>query len=309
MISESTIRFVKYSPEKIPDSWVGTVPLNAEFAPTVLDIKRFTPYLMTLDNIQVPPNANVNLRAWYDDTYVEQNTAAMLADLAGDSLVGAWRLPAKNRLYLNYFGLALTANYTSHYGLWVTKPTVADKLLWNIQLSPDEQALASKLGIKDTVEKGLLPLPIRQQIEREYTIVGEETHTRSVNIAAANTVYTIETLNPRSGEFIVLTRVAAAPSIAANAVRLHIDRDDDVDYGNLLTFAMSLTTGGEVQCFIPALTELRLTATAGAVVGAHLFRYTFQRIKYNNIIRARFGLAGPDELPGDVYDKVMAGVL
>lgn len=309
MITESTIRFVKYPPEKIPDSWVGNVPLNAEFSPPVLDVKRFSPYLLTLDRVQVVPNANVNLRAKYDDVYVEQNTAAMLADAAGDSLAGAWRLPAKDKLYLNFFGVGAVANYTSHFGLWVTKPSVADKLLWNITLTPDEQALAAKLGIQDTVEKGLLPLPLRQQIEREYTIVGEETHTRSVNIAAANTVFTIESLNPKPGEFIVLTRVAAAPSIAGNAVRLHIDRDDDVDYGNLLTFAMNLTTGGEVECFIPALTEIRLTTTASAIVGAHLFRYTFQRMKYNNIIRARFGLASKDELPGDVYDKVMAGVL
>ena len=309
MITESTLRYVKYPPEKIPDSWVGTIPLTAEFTPPVLDVKRFSPYLLTLDNLQVLPQANVNLRARYDDVYIEQNTAPMLADLAGAGLIGAWRLPAKDKLYLNFFGVGAFADYTSHFGLWVTRPTVAEKLLWKIALSPDEQALASKLGIVDTVEKGLLPLPLRQQIEREYTIVGEETHTRSVNIAAANTVFSIESLSAKPGEFIVLTRVAAAPAAVANVVRLHIDRDDDVDYGNLLTFAMSLVAGGEVECFIPALTEIRLTTTAAVFPGPDIFRYTFQRMKYNNIIRARFGLASREELPGDVYDKVMAGVL
>ena len=309
MITESTLRYVKYPPEKIPDSWVGNVPLTAEATPPVLSLNRFSPYLLTLDNIQVVPVANVNLRARYDDIYVEQGTAGMCADLAGAPLPGAWRLPAKDKLYLNFFGVGAAPNYTSHFGLWVTRPTVAEKLLWGVPLSPDEQALASKLGIVDTVEKGLLPLPLRQQIEREYTIVGEETHTRSVNIAAANTVFSIESLSAKPNEFIVLTRVAAAPAGVANVVRLHIDRDDDVDYGNLLTFGMSLVAGGEVECFIPALTEIRLTTTAAVFPGAHIFRYTFQRMKYNNIMRARFGLASRDELPGDVYDKVMAGVL
>ncbi|MDP2323649.1 MAG: hypothetical protein Q8N51_06420, partial [Gammaproteobacteria bacterium] len=131
----------------------------------------------------------------------------------------------------------------------------------------------------------------------------------SVNVAVANTVFAIESLTPKPGEIIVLTRVAAAPAAAANVVRLHIDRDDDVDYGNLLTFALSLVAGGEVECFIPALKEIRLTTTAAVAPGAHLFRYTFRRVKLNNILRARFGLASKDQLPGDVYDKVMAGVL
>ena len=39
MISEAMVKTVKYSPEKMPDSWVGNVPLTAEFAPPVLDLK------------------------------------------------------------------------------------------------------------------------------------------------------------------------------------------------------------------------------------------------------------------------------
>jgi hypothetical protein len=40
-----------------------------------------------------------------------------------------------------------------------------------------------------------------------------------------------------------------------------------------------------------------------------LFRYTFQRIRLTNILRARFGLVSKDEIPGDTWEKVMAGVL
>ena len=314
-ISEATIKNVKFPPELIPDSWFGNVPAGAEVTAPVLDLRRFKPYITELANIQVTANANVVLRARYDDIRVEENTAAMLS-----ALVGAWQLLAKDILYLNFMGVILVANYTTHYGVWAFPPTIAHKLLlfgeWkngklvNLPLTEEEKAIADKHNIIDSVEKGVLPLPISQQIEREYHILGEETHSRSVNIAVANTTYTIENIHPKnSNEVVVLTRLAAAPGAAAQDVRLIADRDDDVGHAQLRTFPLSLVAGGEVECFIPAIREIRLTTMATVALGAHLFRYTFQRVKLTNTLRARFGLASKEELPGDVWEKVRAGVL
>jgi len=314
-ISDAIIRRVKYPPELIPDSWYGQVPLNGESSPPVLDLRRFSPYIAILTNMLVGLNANVNTRARYDgfgDVRVEESNAAMLTDAAGADRVGAWWLPAKSILYYNFFGLALVNNYPTHYGVWAFLPTVAHKLRYNLTLTPDEQALSKALGIKNTVEKGLLPMPISSLIEREYHVLGEETHVRSVNIAALNTVYTLETIIPRpNGEFLVLTRVAAAPAAVANTIHLYVDRDEDPSFADLMTFPMALTAGGEIACFIPAMTEIRLTTaqTAGVAVGAHLFRYTFKRIKLTNILRARFSLVSRDEIPGETFDKVRAGIL
>ena len=314
-ITEAIIKRVKYPPELIPDSWYGTVPLNGESSPPVLDLRRFSPYIAILTNMLMGLNANVNIRARYDgfgDVRVEESNAAMLTDAAGADRVGAWWLPAKSILYYNFFGLALVNNYPTHYGVWAFLPTVAHKLRYNLTLTPDEQALSKALGIKNTVEKGLLPMPISSLIEREYHVLGEETHVRSVNIAALNTVYTLETIIPRpNGEFLVLTRVAAAPAAVANTIHLYVDRDEDPSFADLMTFPMALTAGGEIACFIPAMTEIRLTTaqTAGVAVGAHLFRYTFKRIKLTNILRARFSLVSRDEIPGETFDKVRAGIL
>lgn len=318
MISDAIIRMVKYPPELIPDSWYGTVPLNGESTPPVLDLKRFGPYIAILTNIQVLRNANVNLRARYDaftDVRVEQNNGAMLADLAGADLVGAWWLPAKSVLYYNFFGIALVNNYPTHYGIWAFIPTIAHKLRYGITLVNTEQAICDELGIKNTVEKGLLPLPISQQLEREYYVLGEETHTRNINIAALNTVYTLESIYPKpNDEFIVLTRVATAPAAFANTIHIIVDRDDDANFADVQTFPLSLNAGGEVACFIPATREIRLTTTqtAGVAVGAHLFRYTFKRIKLTNLLKVRFGLITEDELPADakdVWKKVLGGIL
>lgn len=305
MITEATIKNVKFPPELIPDSWFGAVPAAAEVAVPVLDLRRFKPYITELTNIQVTANALAVLRARYDSVRLEENTAAMIS-----ALVGAWRLQAKDVLYLNFFGLAPgIAAYTTHFGVWAFPPTIAHKLLYGITLSSSESAICEELGIKNTVEKGLLPLPLTSLIEREYQVVAEETHSRSINVAVAGTIYTVESLYPMQDEIIVITRLAAAPGAAAQDVRFNVDRDDDGNFAQLRTFPLSLLAGGEVECFIPALTEIRLTTTSTVAPGAHLFRYTFQRIKLTNILRTRFGLVSEDEVPGDLFKKVKGGIL
>jgi len=303
MINDAIIRTVKYPPEKIPDSWAGTVPNLAETAPPVLDLRRFKPYLVTLSDIQMLNSATVIARARYDGVSLEQITQPMMP-----SLVGAWSLPAKEFLYYNHYGLAATANYLTHYGIWVKLPTVADKLVHAIALTPEERDINERLGIADSVEKGVLPLPISFQIEREYHVLGEETHTRNINIAAAGTVYAIENIYARNGEFLVLTRMAAQPATVAQNVRFVVDRDDDHGFATVTTFPLSLTTGGEVTCFIPAMNEVRLSTVATAAPGPHLFRYTFQRVRLTNTLRVRFGLVSRDELPEkSLYDRVKGG--
>lgn len=306
MITQAQIRQIRYGIEQLPDSWYGNVPLAAEPAPAVLDLKQYSPLLLRLTGINVTANAAVTLRARYDKARVEENTAAMLSVFPG-----AWDLLAKDQLYLNLFGApgAPVANYPVFYSLWAIRLTIAHKLLLGIKLSPDETALADKFGVPALVEKGLVPLPLRYQIERQYTIMAEETHARTVNIAAANTVYTIENLYTRPNEILVMTRFAAVDAVPGNVTRITVGRDDDVGLVDLLVFPLSLIPGGEVSCFIPAVREVRITCQAAAIAGNILFRYTFQRVKLSTILRARLGLATRDELPGDVYDKVMSGVL
>ena len=308
MITEASIKRTLYPPECIPDSWFGNVPAFIEVTPPVLDLRRFSPYISILTNIQTTQPAGyarVRLRARYDDAKIEENVAGFLP-----ALVGAWRLPAKDILYFNFLNTgALVANYTTHFGVWAFPPTIAHKLLYNITLTNSEKAICDELGITNTVEKGLLPLPISSQIEREYHILGEETHSRSIDIAVAGTVYTIDSIYPRKDEFLVVTKLAAAPGTTAQDIRLIIDRDDNTGYAELKTYALSLAAGGEAECFMPALKEIRLTTRATVAPGPHLFRYTFQRIKLTNLLRVRFGLISKDEVPKDLWDKVMAGVL
>lgn len=257
MITEATIRTVKYPPELLPDAWFGTLAANTEFAPPILDLRRFSPNILRLVNIQTPAAANATIRARYDEVRLEQNTLPMLAGLAG-----AWDLPAKDQLYFNFFGLGALA-HTTHYGVWAYPATIAHKIQWGITLNEKEKAINQELGISDTVEKGLLPMPISLLIEREYPVVGEETHTRNVNIAANNTVFPIEVIYAKPGEILVLTRIAAlGTGGAGNNVQIIVDRDNDANYLTFPTWPLTILPGGEVACFIPAITQIRLTTTA-----------------------------------------------
>ncbi len=314
MITDAIVRLIKFPPEKIPDSWSGTVPPLAEVAVPILDLRRFTPYVLTLADIQLLPDPNVILRARYNGVRVEENTAALprdnIAPPPANALVGAWSLTAKEFLYYNLLGIAGAAPYSTHFGVWGILPTVADKLAYDIALTNEEKELAERLGIANSVEKGVLPLPRDVQIGREYFILGEETHSRSITIAAANTSYTLENIYARKNEFIVLTRIAAAPSAIGDVIRLIVDRDDDHNYADVMAFPLSLIPGGEVACFIPAMEEIRLTTIAAAIPAApQLFRYTILRCRMTNLLRVRFGLVSQDEIPGDTWAKVKAGVL
>ncbi|MBA7533602.1 hypothetical protein ES705_25843 [subsurface metagenome] len=229
-------------------------------------------------------------------------------------LANDFSLLAKNRIYYNLFNSSADTPKTafkSFFSLWVIKPTVAHKLRLGIPLTPEEQKLNRDLGISDTVEKGLLPLPLAQQIAREYQVIQEETHGFNVLVPTAGV--DVETLHPLPGQFLILTKISADPGDASgNLIKVAVDRDYVSDYVEFPTWALggsdTIALGKEISCFIPALHELRikLKATVSRTIN---IRYTVQKVAMTNIFRARWGLVSRDELPGDVWAKVMSGVL
>jgi hypothetical protein len=244
---------------------------------------------------------------------VDNQSLNVLAGSMFDGLQNNFSLLAKQRIYYNLYnkGAAPKMDYKSFFSLWVIKPTVAHKLRYGLTLTPDEQKLNKDLGIADTVEKGLLPLPLPQQISREYQVLEEETHGFQVTVPTSGV--DVETLHPAPGQALILARLSVDPGdAAADNIRVAIDRDHVADFIEFPTWALGTTAatalGKEISCFIPALSELRikLKATVSKTVN---IRFTVWRCALTNLLRARWGLATRDELPGDVYDKVMAGVL
>ncbi len=308
-ITEATIAKVIYPPEQLPDGVVTDIGTQSEASPIILDLRQFPPKLVRLSEVAVDRDDDIETRFKVDN--------AVFSSLAGsmfDLLANNFSLLAKNRIYYNLYnssGAGAKTDFKSFFSLWVIKPTVAHKLRYGIPLTPDDQKLNKDLGIADTVEKGLLPLPLAQQIARECQIIQEETHGFQLTVPTAGV--DIETLHPLNGQFLVLTKLSADPGdAAADNIRIAIDRDYNVDFLEFPTWALGTTAavalGKEISCFIPALKELRikLKATVSKTIN---IRFTIWKCALTNIFRARWGLASKDELPGDVYDKVMAGVL
>lgn len=313
MITEATLARTKYPPELAPDAQFVAIPAGAEVTPPILDLRRLHGKLLRLTDIAVERvAADVEARIRYDDRGLPSNADNVggFFDLASATSPYAnnFQILARDRLYYNLFSIAAgQANYRTSFGLWIEDFTIASKIKMGVPLTNEEKAIDEKFGVTATVEKGLLPLPLEQQIEREYRsqIMSEETHGRSLAVTAVT--QTIEALYPRDGEFLVLTKIAATPGAAADNISITINRDNDASHlSNIKPFAFGLDR--ELNCFIPAMSELSLDIVAAGAV-AVVLRYTILKVKLTNIHRARFGLASADELPGDVWAKVFAGVL
>ena len=308
-ITEATMAKVKYFPELLPDSVVTDIAIQSEASPTILDLRQFPPNLVRLSQVAVDQDDDVEMRFKVDNI-----TFAPLAGSMFDLLANNFSLLGKRRIFYNLYntsGAVAKTDFKSFLSLWVIKPTVAHKLRYGIPLTPEEQKLNRDLGIADTVEKGLLPLPLSQQIAREYQVLQEETHGFELTVPTAGV--DIETLHPASGQFLVLTKLSCDPgTAAADNIRLVVDRDYEVDFLEFPTWALGATAGvalgKEISCFIPAIKELRLRlkATVSRTINV---RFTVQKCALTNIFRARWGLASRDEIPGDTWSKVMAGVL
>ena len=312
-ITEATINRVKYPPELLPDAVFNDIPASAEVTTPILDFRRITGRLLRLSDIAVERNANAELRVKNDgmglpDSY---NVAGGLFDLAStvSPYANNFQMLARDRLYYNLFNssAALIENFRTSFGVWVNDLRVVDKLKLGIVLDNNERALAEKFGVDATVEKGLLPLPLEQQIEREYRsqLISEETHGRTMDVTA--TSQAVETMYPRAGQFLVLTKLAASPGDPGDNIRISISRDNDRDHiTNLKTYAIGLER--ELNCFIPAMSELTLNIVAAGAVTVQI-RYTIWKVKLSNLLRCRFGLMSKGEAPGDVWEKVAVGLL
>lgn len=315
MLTEASIRRVLYYPELLPDTAViANIAATSEASPPQLDLRQFPPLILRLVDVTPDQDDDVEMRFKIDDATLNPLAGSMFDPSQQPSRFNNFSLLAKKRLYYNLYNGDVAAKllFKSIFSLWVIKPTVAHKLRYGITLTQEEQKLNKDLGIADTVEKGLLPLPLKEQISREFQVIQEETHAFQLAVPAPAGVY-VETLHPAKGEFLVLTKITADPGGAAtDVIQIAVDRDYVSDYVVFPTWALG-TTGAialdkEINCFIPALNELRirLNATVARTINV---RFTIWKCAMTNLLRARWGLATRGELPGDVYDKVMAGVL
>lgn len=299
-ISLATLGKLRYFPELIPDASVTDL-LGGAVSPPVVSLRRFEGKVVRLAEVTVAQDTDVEMRVNSDE---EQYSVPLGAVPSYSPL--AFDLESLSHLAISFWAAAAKSGWRTLYAVWVYPPTVAHKLALGMPLDAEEQEIAKAHNIADTVEKGLLPLPVSYQVLREYRPIHEWTMTRVLNLTAGTPVIA-DTISAKVGEVVILTGIACDPGTAANGITLTVNRDDD--YGVVDMPVYPMTFDRLTPCWIPATKRLWIMVQSVTSVSNWRLRYTVRRCRLTNILRARWGLASRAELPGDVWTKVRGGIL
>lgn len=287
----SVIRKARYFPELLPffhaqDLAAGDNSIITIAQPTVsAEIPILT------DKLSATPNVNVLLKLKADREPTREIETISL-DVMGELTPLEFLATRSLSLVLNRDAIA--DGYRIYLGIWVLKPSVAQRILWELPLTAEDKALDLKRAIGDTVKKGLLPFPISYQIEREC-MGFKRTYAEIVAAVTAGQTTPVITISPLSDEVLVLESVTAdntALTLANNA-QVYVTRDDDTNYLKLPCFAMD--SAYDFPCFIPALRKLQIGYYADANLANRYMRVVIGRYRLTNLLRARFGLDTTEE--------------
>jgi hypothetical protein len=306
-IDVADVGTARFFPEVLPSTVFDTIGASSAAAPLPADLRRFgVERLVQLRNLFLERDNDIRYTITADDFSIARNAGAVDDDIMDNQLNAFDSLTY--RLFNENTGAAKT-DYRTHFSILVDKPTVAQKLKFGIDLNQEEQQIDEDLGISNSVEKGVLPLPYSFKFEREYQVINSYTissRISSVPTSGSGAVFEDISVNPN--EAIILTEIGADPFAAADNFRIIIDRDNDVDYVIFHPFSLnSLNLNQSV--FIPAIRELKFRALATNSISNADVRLVLKRIALTNTLRVRWGLISDSEAPGDLAQKVRGGVL
>ncbi|MBA7507340.1 hypothetical protein ES706_06059 [subsurface metagenome] len=298
----TVIRKARYLPELLPlfhaqNLATGDNPIITLGSPTISsDIP------LLIDKLSATPDANVLLKLKADREPTHEAETVSL-DVMGELTPLEFLATRSLSLVLN--ADAIVDNYKMYLGIWVIRPSVAQRILWGLPLTAEDEALSGKRGVRDSVEKGILPFPIPYQIEREC-MGFKHTYTEIVANVTSGQATPIETLSPPlSDEFLVLESVTADNTdlTLANNAQIYVTRDDDTNYLKLPVFPMDKAY--DFPAFIPALRKLEIKYYADADLVNRYVRFAIGRYKRTDVLKARFGLPSTPE----AVESTRAGVV
>jgi len=299
----TVIRKARYYPELIPfihaqDLAAGDNPIITLGSPTIsADIPILT------DKLSATPDDKVLLKLKNDREPTHEVETVSLNTMG--ELTSLEALAARSLSFILNADAPAPPGYKIYLGIWVVRPSVAQRILWGLPLTAEDEALSRKRGVRDSVEKGILPFPIPYQIERECMGFKRTYAEIVVNVTSGQTT-PIETLSPpQSDEFLVLESVTADNTglALANNAQIYVTRDDDTNYLKLPVFPMD--SAYDFPAFIPALRKLEIKYYADADLTDRYVRFVIGRYKLTDILKARFGLPATPE----AVDATKAGVV
>ena len=304
-IGVSEIRAARFFPEILPCTVIRNIGASSYASPEPLDLRRFgVDRFVQLRDLYIDTDSEVRYNLVGDDFSIERNAGAT-DDEPMDTIISAM-----NSLSFSLFNENTGApknDFRTYFGVLVDKPTVAQKLKFDYELTTEQEEINEDLSIENSVNKGVLPLPYTYKYEREYQII--DSYVVSTRISDVPTVgdgAVFEDFTVKPGEALILSAIACDPETVADNLRIVIDRDNDFGY---ITFHPSVINDRNINmsCWIPAIRELRFRALAGAAVTDVDVRLILKRVVLTDLLKARWNLI--EEAPGDLIRKVDGGVL
>lgn len=203
------------------------------------------------------------------------------------------------------------ANFQINYQVAMRRLTVADKLVMGIdKFTADElEALNDKsIDVRGLVEKGIHPIPIEDQVRRTYKNRARvDFRLLHVDASTSDTAFlTIRASEFGQDRFLVLRELAIE---GGAAVVVSVDRDDDLNYMGVNGAAFAEADDRPWDVFVPALHYLTFHIQAAAPISKVPIRIVVWHVKWSNILRVRFGLAGRGDVPDNTYLRAIAGVV
>ena len=323
----ASLKQSRYFPEILPFSEVPAIPAASEMLRPIALLSRIQQTVglgmwLRLRDIRTLQTAGVDIRVRADGFSHTMPTTAMPA-------LGA-EIPAKNDfLGTNFMELTLInttlapiAAQEIIYTLAAYPASAAEKLAAGRTLEDQEGAdldailaevltayeieVVHKRGIIQAVRKGTLPTNLDFRLGRFYPVIARDVFAVRVPALAAGNRATVAHIIPRSNEVCILTGVSSASSVAAaDNTRLLISRDNVQDYLDMQAFPLRIAT--DINCWVPALRELRVELISGVPLVNYDTRITVTRVALNDFIRMNYGIMSPSENP-DLAEVITGGI-
>jgi len=304
-----TLNEVKYPPELIPQA--GLADISASSRTTIADIKGFNKHAqlgdmsVTLNYVSLYEDNDVQLEITRDGTALDAVKAGVLRGLSYEEELNVFA--SKSLVLKLYNSNATTAksNYQYRFAYWIDQLTIADKLFRGLSLTAEETEINTQLNVTDAVGASILPYPRDYFIQRAYQVVEERIYTFRDNVTAASGAE-MTPIRSYANQFMVLKKISLATP-TPTTMELKIGRDYVDDYVTLNPYSTGdITT--DINCFIPAKDELRLSFTTGSDVSNFEARFHVLFCRLTDYLKMKWGLMRREENE-DLYFKVKAGVL
>jgi len=201
-------------------------------------------------------------------------------------------------LYGYYPPGGAAADILYRYGIRVTKPTVYEKLLYNIQLNDEEQALDTKFGISKMIMAGTTGGKVEPQFSKIIEVAKNVTVVANVPLTVDRVVH------PLAGNKAVLLGVSIEYYGTDSVMFLSVKRDGE-QVMKLDSYAFVDLVGGTVAAAANALSnEMNYTMPCYVVALDELEVFIESSVGFADVkVRYRYGIA-----PLTIIDKIRWGL-